>query len=118
MEKASHNTVLPAYGPRRSNHSTSIQTRHDSFAEAGLNELLQRLSEVVATLRSSRLGSSRLRWVFEHGQIHSAQSRDNTIAFVVTNNEPGAAQAVEELFDNQPASVSVEPAVSGEGSVI
>lgn len=98
MDQAASNPVVLAYGLRFSNNSSGAQTRHEAFPEAVLGKLVPSLTEVIATLRSSGLGSSRLRWVFEHAQIHCAQSSEGTVAFIATNNDPGAGSAVEELF--------------------
>jgi hypothetical protein len=116
MEKAGHDAIVFACGLRLSNHSCSVQTRHKAYPEAGLNELLQRLSEIIATLRNCRLGSSRLRWVFEHGQIRCAHSADATIAFVVTSNDPGVAPAMEELFGDLSVTVPAGPELSGQAA--
>jgi CheY-like chemotaxis protein len=114
MEKAAQNPVVLAYGLRHS-HSSDVQTRHEAFPDASVSQVLQRLSEVVATLHNLKLSSLRLRWVFEHIQIQSAQSTDDTIAFVVTNNDPGVAPAVQELF-SVATTVPAGPEISGKAA--
>lgn len=97
MDQAATNPVVLAYGLRLSSTS-GTHSRHEAFPEAVLGQFVQSLTEVITTLRNCHLGSSRLRWVFEHAQIQSAQSSDGAIAFVATNNDPGVGPAVEELF--------------------
>jgi CheY-like chemotaxis protein len=97
IDKAVGSSGVLAGGVRLSNHA-SVQSGHESFPEAGLGELAQCLTEVVSTLRNNGLGCVRLRWVFENGQIQSARSRDDTIAFVAAKNDPSVAPVVEELF--------------------
>ena len=97
LDRAVGSSGVLAGGVRLSNHA-SVQSGDKAFPEAGLGELAQCLTEVVSALRNNGLGCVRLRWVFENGQIQSARSRDDSIAFVVAKNDPSVASVVEELF--------------------
>jgi len=94
---AKYSGVL-ASGVRLANHATAIKTFDESFPEARMKELLQCLAEVAFTLRNSQLGSSRLRWAFEHGQLHSVRRQDGAIAVLAMSKDPNAAAGIEELF--------------------
>lgn len=98
MKKAAGNPILLAYGLRFPNHSCSVKAVHEAFPESALNELLHHLVEAIATPHDLQSGSSRLRWVFEKGQIQCSHSADETIAFVATNNDVSVGAAVEGLF--------------------
>jgi CheY-like chemotaxis protein len=100
METAAGSSAVLASGIRLSNHECKVQSSRETFPEAGISELAQCITEVIFTLRNCGQGCARLRWVFENGQIQSAQSSDDTIAFVATNNDPGVASAVEKLFSD------------------
>jgi CheY-like chemotaxis protein len=99
MERAAGKSDVLAHGLRLPNQSCSVKTRIGSFPEAGLKEMLQRLAEVIATQSNCYLGSSRLRWLYEHGQFQFAQSSDGTIALVATNNESGPEPAADLFGD-------------------
>jgi hypothetical protein len=105
---AQYSGVL-ACGVRLANQSVAIKTFDESLPEAHLKELLQCLAEVAFTLRNSQLGSSRLRWAFEHGQLHSARRKDGTLAVLVMNNDPNAMWAIEGLFEEFLATVCAAP---------
>jgi hypothetical protein len=94
---AMHSNVL-ACGVRLSNQSSAVKTFDPSFPEAQLGELLQCLTEVAFTLRNSQLGSSRLRWVFEHGQLQAARRKDGALAVLVLSKDLNAASAIDDLF--------------------
>jgi hypothetical protein len=98
VEKTANYSGVLACGVRLANHSIAIKTFDESFPEAHLKELLQCLAEVAFTLRNSQLGGSRLRWVFEHGQLQSARRQDGALAVLAVSKEPNAASAIEELF--------------------
>jgi hypothetical protein len=98
VEKTAKYSGILACGVRLANQSVTIETFDKSFPEARLQELLQALSQVAFTLRNSQFGSSRLRWVFEHGQLQSARRIDGTLAVLVMTMDPGPASAIEELF--------------------
>jgi hypothetical protein len=87
-----------ASGIRHSNKQCEVRSYHEAFPEAGMNGLLQSITEVAFNLRNNRLGGSRLRWVFENAQIHAARGPDGTMAVLVTINEPTITPAVEEMF--------------------
>jgi hypothetical protein len=98
VEKTAKYSGVLACGVRLANQSVAIKTFDESFPEARLKELLQCLAEVTFTLRNSQISSSRLRWVFEHGQLHTARHADGAMAVLVTSKDPNAAAAIEELF--------------------
>jgi hypothetical protein len=98
LEKTAGYSGVFACGVRLPNKSMAIKTYDESFPEARLGELLQCLTEVAFTLRNSQLGSSRLRWVFEHGQLLSVRRLDGAIAVLAMNKDPNAASAIEELI--------------------
>jgi hypothetical protein len=98
VEKTAKYSGVLACGVRLANQSVAIKSFDESFPEARLKELLQCLAEVAFTLRNSQLGSSRLRWVFENGQLQSARRMDGALAVLAMRKDPGAAQAIEELF--------------------
>lgn len=98
LEKTAGYAGVFACGVRLANKAVAIKTYDESFPEGRLGELLQCLTEVGFTLRNSQLGGSRLRWLFEHGQIHCARRPDGTVAVLATNKDPGTSPAVEELF--------------------
>ncbi|HTA30504.1 MAG TPA: hypothetical protein VK731_08455 [Candidatus Cybelea sp.] len=98
VEKTAKYSGVLACGVRLSNQSTAIKTFDEAYPEARMSELLQSLAEVAFTLRNSQLGSSRLRWVFEAGQLHSARRQDGAIAVLAMSKDPEGAAAIEELF--------------------
>jgi hypothetical protein len=102
-----------ACGVRLSNQSMAIKTFDAGFPEARLKELLQCLSEVVFTLRNSQVGSSRLRWVFEHGQLQSARRKDGTLAVLVLSKEIDANFGIEDLFAEFLSMVTTPPEKPG-----
>jgi hypothetical protein len=119
VEKTAKYSGVLACGVRLANQSTAIKTFDDSFPEARLKELLQCLAEVAFTLRNSQLGSSRLRWVFEHGQLHSARRQDGAMAVLAMSKDHNAAAAIEELFAEFLATVcspAEKPALSPEAT--
>jgi hypothetical protein len=98
VEKTAKYSGVLASGVRLANQSTAIKTFDESFPEPRMKELLQCLAEVAFTLRNSQLGSSRLRWAFEHGQLHSARRQDGAIAVLAMSKDPDTATGIEELF--------------------
>ncbi|HEY3852772.1 MAG TPA: hypothetical protein VGO67_00095 [Verrucomicrobiae bacterium] len=98
LEKTVNYSGVFACGVRLSNKSSSVRSYHESYPEARIGDLLQTITEVAFTLRNSQLGSARLRWVFENGQIHSARRPDGSIAVLATSKTPEAEPSVEELF--------------------
>jgi len=99
LDRTAHYSGVLACGVRLSNKSSSVRTYDQGFPEDRMGELLQCLTEMAFTLRNSQLGGGRLRWIFEHGQIHSARRPDGAIAVLATNKDPGAAAAIEELLE-------------------
>lgn len=98
LEKTANYSGVLACGVRQTNQTTHVRTYHETFAEARLVELMQKLTETAFNLRQSQLGGGRLRWVFENGRIHTARRPDGTIAMLATNNDPSAGPAVDELL--------------------
>jgi hypothetical protein len=98
VEKTAKYSGVLACGVRLANQTTAIKTFDEAYPEARMAELLQSLAEVAFTLRNSQLGSSRLRWIFEHGQLHSARRPDGSIAVLAMSKEPGALASIEELL--------------------
>jgi hypothetical protein len=109
VEKTANYSGVLACGVRLANQSIAIKTFDESFPEARLKELLQCLAQVAFTLRNSQFGSSRLRWVFEHGQLQSARRKDGTLAVLVMSKDPGPASTIEELFTEFLATVYTTP---------
>ena len=109
VDKTAKYSGVLASGVRLANQSTAIKTFDQSFPEARMTELLQCLAEVAFTLRNSQLGSSRLRWVFEHGQLHAARRPDGAIAVLATSQDPNSAPAIEELFTDFVGSAGPTP---------
>lgn len=114
LEKAATYPGVLACGVLLSNQHFSAKTCNEAFPEASISGLLQCVTEVAFTLHNNRLGCSRLRWIFEHGQIHSAQGQDGAIAVLVTSKEPGVAPEVEELFADFFATSSATPELPGQ----
>ncbi|MGA2751857.1 MAG: hypothetical protein ABSG59_24080 [Verrucomicrobiota bacterium] len=98
LEKAANYPGVLACGVCLSNQAIVVKSFAESFPEARIKELLQSLSEVAFNLRYYQLAGSRLRWVFEHGQLHVARRADSAFAVLAVNNDPGAAAGIEELF--------------------
>jgi hypothetical protein len=98
LEKTAKYSGVFACGVRLSNRSYDVRSYHESFPEPRIGELLQSITEVAFTLRNSQLGSTRLRWTFTGGQIHSARRPDGAIAVVAASKDPLAEPAIEELF--------------------
>jgi len=98
LEKTAQYSGVLACGVRLTNKSSEVRSYHDAFPEARISEVLQCITEVAFTLRNSRLGSARLRWVFEYGQIHSARRLDGATAVLATSKDPNVAPMIEELF--------------------
>jgi hypothetical protein len=109
VEKTAKYSGVLACGVRLANQATAIKSFDETFPEARIKELLQSLAEVAFTLRNSQLGSSRLRWVFEHGQLYSVRRQDGAIAVLAMNKDPDAAAAIEELFTEFLATVGPAP---------
>ncbi len=109
VEKTAKYSGVLACGVRLANQSIALKIFDRSFSEARLKELLQSVAEVAFTLRNSQLGGSRLRWVFEHGQLLAARRKDGTLAVLVMGPDRGAASAVEELFAEFLAAVCPPP---------
>jgi hypothetical protein len=98
LEKAANYSGILACGVKLGNQSIAVKSFDESFPEARLKDLLQCLAEVAFGLRNSQLGGSRLRWVFEHGQLYSARRQDGALAVLAMSKDPNAASAIEELF--------------------
>ncbi len=98
-----------ACGVRMANQSVAIKTFDESFPDTRLKELLQCLTEAAFTLRNSQLGGSRIRWVFENGQLQVARRKDGALAVLVMSKNANAATAVDELFDEFLAFVCPTP---------
>ncbi len=98
LEKAANYSGVLACGVCLANQSVAVKSFAESLPEARVKELLQCLAEVAFSLRYYQLGGSRLRWVFEHGQIHIARREDGAFAVLAMSKEREAAAAVEELF--------------------
>ena len=113
VEKTAKYSGVLACGVRLANKSIAIKTFDKSYPEARLAEVLQCLTEVAFTLRNSQLGSARLRWVFEHGQLHSARRQDGAIAVLAMSKDPNAEPAIEELFTEFLATVCPTPEKPG-----
>jgi hypothetical protein len=113
VEKTAQYSGVLACGVRLANHAVAIKSFDESFPEARLKDLLQSLAEVAFTLRNSQLNSSRLQWVFEHGQLHTARHADGAMAVLVMGKDPNAAAAIEELFAEFLATVGPAPEKSG-----
>jgi hypothetical protein len=98
VDKTAHYSGVLASGVRLANQAVAVKSFDESFPEARLKELLQCLAEVAFTLRNSQLGSSRLRWVFECGQLQSARRKDGALAVLALRNDSDSASTVEGLF--------------------
>jgi hypothetical protein len=98
VDKTAKYSGVLACGVRLANQAIALKTFDEAFPEPRLKELLQCLAEVGFTLRNSQLGSARLRWVFEHGQLYSARRPDGALALLAMNKDPNATAAMEELF--------------------
>jgi uncharacterized membrane protein len=109
LEKAANYSGVLAGGVCLANQSIAVKSFDESFPEPRLKELLQCLTEVAFGLRSYQLASSRLRWVFEHGQLQVARRPDGVIAVLAMSKDRGAAAAVEELLAEFLATVCAGP---------
>jgi hypothetical protein len=98
LEKAANYSGVLACGVCLGNQTMAVKSFDESFPEPRVKELLKCLTEVIFSLRHYQLGSSRLRWVFEQGQLYAARRQDSAIAVLATSQHPDAAAAVEELF--------------------
>lgn len=114
LEKAATYPGVMACGVLLPNQHFSIKSWNEAFPEASMTELLQYVTGVAFTLHNNRLGCSRLRWVFEHGQIHSAQGPDGAVAVLVTGIDPSVAAGVEELIAEFVTVGSVMPELPGQ----
>ena len=110
LEKAAKNSGILACGVRLANQSVAVKSFDASIPEARLRDFLQCLTEVAFGLRNSQLGGSRLRWVFEHGQLYSVRRPDGALAVLAMSKDHHATPAIEELFAEFLAMVPVEPA--------
>ena len=99
VDKTARYSGVLACGVRLANQSVAIKTFDEAFPETRLGELLQCLTEAAFTLRNSQLGGSRIRWVFENGQLQVARRKDGALAVLVMSKDPRATLAVDELFD-------------------
>jgi hypothetical protein len=109
VDKTAKYSGVLACGVRLANKSIAIKTFDESFPEPRLKELLQCLTEVAFTLRNSQLGSSRLRWVFENGQLQCARRQDGAIAVLAMSKDSNADSAIEELLAEFLATVLPTP---------
>jgi hypothetical protein len=109
LEKTANYSDVLACGVRLANQASAVKSFDLSFPEARLNDLLQCLAEVAFALRNSHLGGSRLRWVFEHGQLHAVRRQDGALAVLAMRNDTHAAPVLEELFAEFLATVCALP---------
>jgi|GEM_PF-3231703 len=119
LDKTANYAGVMACGVRQTNQATHVKSYHESFPEARLTELMQKLTETAFNLRQSQLGGGRLRWVFENGRIHTARRMDGTIAMLAVNNDPTAIPAAEELLGEflatgQPREIAETPPIGVE----
>jgi hypothetical protein len=98
LVKAANYSGILACGVRLANQSIAVKSFDESFPEARFKDLLQCLAEVAFGLRNSQLGGSRLRWVFENGQLYSARRQDGALAVLALSKDADAAAAIEEMF--------------------
>jgi hypothetical protein len=98
LDKAANYSGVLACGVCLSPQSIAVKSFAEVYPEPRLKEVVQCLAEVVFNLRYYQLGGSRLRWVFEHGELHATQRPDKAIAVLATNKDPNTAAAIEELF--------------------
>jgi hypothetical protein len=113
LEKAANHSGILACGVRLANQSIAVKSFDPSFPEARLGDFLQCLTEVTFGLRNSQLGGSRLRWVFEHGQLYSVRRQDGALAVLAMSKDHNATLAIEELFAEFLATIRVGPAKPG-----
>jgi AAA+ ATPase superfamily predicted ATPase len=109
VEKTADYSGVLACGVRLPNQSIAIKTFDEAFPEDRLKELLQCLAEVAFTLRNSQLGSSRLRWVFEHRRLQSVRRKDGALAVLVMSKAHDHDLAIEELITGFLAAVCAAP---------
>lgn len=100
LEEAANYASVLACGVYLSPQSIVVKSFSESFPEAQIKELLQRLAEIALGLRVYQIGSSRLRWVFDNGQFHIARRPDGAIAVLAMNQDHKAAAMIEDLFAN------------------
>lgn len=98
LDKTAHCSGVLACSVRLPNQVTNIKSYHESFPEPRLKEVMQKLTETAFNLRQSQLGGARLRWIFEHGRIHTARRVDGAIAMLAVNNDSNTAAAIEDLL--------------------
>src|SRR5271156_6245869 len=110
LEKAAQNSGILSCGVRLANQSVAVKSFDASIPEARLKDFLQCLTEVAFGLRNSQLGGSRLRWVFEHGQLSPGGRQEGALAVLAMSKDHNAAPAIEELFAEFMAPIAVEPA--------
>jgi len=111
LEKAAKHSGILACGVRLANQSIAVKSFDQGLPEARLKDFLQCLTEVAFGLRNSQLGGSRLRWVFEHGQLYSVRRQDGALAVLAMRKDHNATPAIEELFAEFLATVRVEPEI-------
>jgi len=98
MDKTAKCSGVLACSIRHTNQMTFANSYHESFPEPRVREVMQKLAETAFNLRQSQLGGTRLRWVFEHGRIHTARRVDGVIAMLAVNNDAATAGAIEDLL--------------------
>jgi len=98
LEKTAKCSGVLAASVRHTNQVTFVKSYHESFPEARVQEVMQKLTETAFNLRQSQLGGSRLQWTFEHGRVHTARRGDGVIAMLAVNNDPKMTGAIEELL--------------------
>jgi hypothetical protein len=113
LEKAAKHSGILACGVRLANQSMAVKSFDPAFPEARLGDFLQCLTEVTFGLRNSQLGGSRLRWVFEHGQLYSVRRQDGALAVLAMSKDHKANLAIEELFAEFLATIRMEPEKPG-----
>jgi len=99
LDKTANFSCVMACGVRQPNQSTEVRSYHESFPEARLKELMQKLTEIAFNLRQSQLGGGRLRWTFEHGRICTVRRVDGAVAMLAVNNDPSGGLVTEELIE-------------------
>jgi hypothetical protein len=98
LDKTAKCSGVLACSIRHTNQMTLAKSYDESFPEARVKEVMQKLTETAFNLRQSQLGGARLRWNFEHGRIHTARRVDGVIAMLAVNNDANTAAAIEDLL--------------------
>jgi hypothetical protein len=99
LDKTANCSGVLACSIRLTNQVTHVKSYHESFPEQRLKDVMQKLTETAFNLRQSQLGGARLRWVFEHGRIHTARRLDGAIAMLAVNNDVNTVGEIEALLE-------------------